>query len=163
MRLCTLVLPCKGEEVLLGMKKRGFGAGNYNGFGGKVNPDETPAQAAVREMFEETGASVALTDLKIVGEFSFYFPDYPDFNQNVIVYRIDDFNHAVSESEEMAPEWFAKDNLPFDRMWKGDNHIIPPLFGSAFVRAEVHFQGKGERVQKIVFHKPESKVIDAEL
>ncbi|KAG8911143.1 hypothetical protein FRC01_005906, partial [Tulasnella sp. 417] len=33
-------------KVLLGLKKRGLGCGFYNGFGGKVNPGETPADAA---------------------------------------------------------------------------------------------------------------------
>lgn len=34
--------------VLLGMKKRGFGAGKWNGFGGKVQPGETIEEAARR-------------------------------------------------------------------------------------------------------------------
>ena len=37
-------------RLLLGMKKRGFGAGYYNGFGGKVEAGETIAQAAAREV-----------------------------------------------------------------------------------------------------------------
>ena len=36
--------------MLLGQKKRGFGEGYYNGFGGKVEPGETVAQAAAREV-----------------------------------------------------------------------------------------------------------------
>ena len=32
----TLVFLRDGSKVLLGMKKRGFGAGKWNGFGGKV-------------------------------------------------------------------------------------------------------------------------------
>jgi len=34
------------------MKKRGFGAGRYNGFGGKVEPGETILQGAQRELQE---------------------------------------------------------------------------------------------------------------
>ncbi|GAJ07377.1 unnamed protein product, partial [marine sediment metagenome] len=41
--------------ILLGMKKRGFGKDKYNGFGGKINPDETIEEAAVREVQEEIG------------------------------------------------------------------------------------------------------------
>jgi 8-oxo-dGTP pyrophosphatase MutT (NUDIX family) len=37
------------------MKKRGFGHGKYNGFGGKVEKSETISQAAIREMYEESG------------------------------------------------------------------------------------------------------------
>ena len=45
-----LVIVNQDSKVLLGMKKRGFGTGFYNGFGGKVEPGETILEAAVREV-----------------------------------------------------------------------------------------------------------------
>ena len=51
----TLMFLINEGKILLGMKKRGFGAGKYNGFGGKVEAGETIAQAAVRETIEECG------------------------------------------------------------------------------------------------------------
>lgn len=47
-KLLTLVLVVQPGRVLLGMKKRGFGAGKWNGFGGKVQPGETIEDAARR-------------------------------------------------------------------------------------------------------------------
>lgn len=47
-KLLTLVLVVQPGKVLLGMKKRGFGAGKWNGFGGKVQPGETIEDAARR-------------------------------------------------------------------------------------------------------------------
>jgi len=47
-KVCTLVLIRDASRVLLGMKKRGFGEGRWNGFGGKVEPGETIAQGALR-------------------------------------------------------------------------------------------------------------------
>lgn len=47
-KLLTLVLVVQPGRVLLGMKKRGFGAGKWNGFGGKVQPGETIEEAARR-------------------------------------------------------------------------------------------------------------------
>ena len=44
----TLAFIRDGERVLLGMKKRGFGEGRWNGFGGKVHPDETTEEGAIR-------------------------------------------------------------------------------------------------------------------
>lgn len=35
-------------ELLLGLKKRGFGEGNWNGFGGKVELGETIEEGAIR-------------------------------------------------------------------------------------------------------------------
>jgi 8-oxo-dGTP pyrophosphatase MutT (NUDIX family) len=40
-------------QILLAMKKRGFGVGKWNGPGGKVQEKETILQAAVREVKEE--------------------------------------------------------------------------------------------------------------
>ena len=47
-KLLTLLFVLKPGKVLLGFKKRGFGAGRWNGFGGKVQHDETIEEAAVR-------------------------------------------------------------------------------------------------------------------
>eukprot|EP00850_Spirogloea_muscicola_P021343 SM000245S08182 [mRNA] locus=s245:67320:74880:+ [translate_table: standard] len=49
-KLLTLALVHEGGRVLLGRKKRGFGEGYYNGFGGKVEPGETVEGAAIREV-----------------------------------------------------------------------------------------------------------------
>jgi hypothetical protein len=35
-KILTLCVPINDGKVLLGMKKRGFGAGRWNGFGGKM-------------------------------------------------------------------------------------------------------------------------------
>src|SRR6266566_3926556 len=43
------------HEVLLGYKKRGFGAGTFAGIGGRVEAGETIRKAACREVYEETG------------------------------------------------------------------------------------------------------------
>ena len=43
------------NTILLGYKKRGFGAGMYNGFGGKVESGESIEAGAQRELLEECG------------------------------------------------------------------------------------------------------------
>jgi len=50
----TLVLVYDDKKILLGMKKRGFGLGKWNGFGGKVEKGEDVFGAAERELFEES-------------------------------------------------------------------------------------------------------------
>ena len=47
-KLLTLLFVLKPGQVLLGLKKRGFGEGRWNGFGGKVQPDEAIEEAAIR-------------------------------------------------------------------------------------------------------------------
>ena len=59
-KLLTLVLirDKLSGDVLLGMKKRGFGIGKWNGFGGKVKDGETIRECAMRETQEECGLEV---------------------------------------------------------------------------------------------------------
>lgn len=47
-KLYTLAFLRRESEILLGYKKRGFGKGKWNGFGGKVDPGETIEHAAIR-------------------------------------------------------------------------------------------------------------------
>ena len=72
MRPTTLVFPIDGHNrILLGCKKRGFGQGKYNGFGGKIEPGETFRQCAVRELYEESGLVANPQDLECVALFDF--------------------------------------------------------------------------------------------
>lgn len=43
-----LVVDETKQRVLLGLKKRGFGIGKWNGFGGKVETGESVSEAAKR-------------------------------------------------------------------------------------------------------------------
>ncbi len=70
----TLCIPLQVNEILLGMKKRGFGVGKYNGFGGKVISGETIEETTIRELREESGLSSKVEDLQKVAELDFFFP-----------------------------------------------------------------------------------------
>ena len=47
-KLFTLLFVLEPTRMLLGLKKRGFAVGRWNGFGGKVQPNETIEEAAKR-------------------------------------------------------------------------------------------------------------------
>ena len=78
-KLLTLIhiLDRENERVLLGYKKSGFGKGFYNGFGGKVEPNELPIECAKREVKEE--ANIDVLDLKKYGLLYFTFTNHDDF------------------------------------------------------------------------------------
>ena len=61
----TLMFIHDGDRILLGLKKRGFGEGKWNGFGGKVTPNESVRLANIREMKEECG--IEPVDPKFIG------------------------------------------------------------------------------------------------
>ena len=74
MRDTTLCFLQKDNKLLLGMKKRGFGQGKYNGFGGKLQEGETIIQGVLRELKEECGIQVQEDNGEKKAELSFVFP-----------------------------------------------------------------------------------------
>lgn len=148
MKTLTLCVLMKEGSVLLAMKKRGFGAGRWNGYGGKLEGDETPEEGVVREIKEESGTDVEAADLEKLGSIDFYFPDKPDWNQNVIVYRTFVWKGEPIETEEMKPEWFSFENIPYTDMWPGDDEWLPYLLRGEKFTGEIHFKEEGKGVEK---------------
>jgi mutator protein MutT len=151
--LCILLRENSGKQILLGMKKRGFGAGLYNGFGGKLNAGETIEQAAIRELAEEVGIHTNTNGMKKVGELDFKFPSVPeekDWNQLVHVYLILQWTGEPAETEEMKPEWFDISKIPYSQMWVDDAHWLPHVLNGKYVKAKFVFAADKKT---IAYHK----------
>jgi len=103
------------------MKKRGFAAGKWNGFGGKVEV-ETIEENAKREMSEECGLEIKNMDR--VGLIDFEFKDNPEIIQ-VHFFKVNEFAGEPTETEEMMPKWFHVDEIPFTQMWPDDLYWMP--------------------------------------
>src|SRR3989338_1537168 len=118
----TLCIVHEHPRVLLGLKKRGFGEGRWNGFGGKVLKGETIEDATRREMREEAG--IELTEIEKMGIIDFEFEGNTEILE-VHVFRAENFLGSPKESEEMKPEWFHVDEIPFESMWPDDKYWFP--------------------------------------
>ena len=125
------------HEVLLAMKKRGFGEGHWNGTGGKVHDNETIEEAMVRETEEEV--RVAVQEFGQVAEIRFPFLNNPEWNQLVHVYISDKWAGEPTETEEMYPQWFEVGEIPYDRMWSDDEYWLPQVLGGKKIKAEFVF------------------------
>ncbi len=122
-KILTLCIIHQGNKVLLGMKKRGFGMGNWNGFGGKVEDGESIEDATKRELFEEAGINAL--DLEKMGVLDFSWKNKPEDILEVNIFKCINFEGVITESEEMKPEWFDADKIPYDKMWSDDKYWIP--------------------------------------
>ncbi len=121
-KLLTLCVVHQHPKVLLAMKKRGFGTGRWNGFGGKVSAGESIEDAAKREIREEAGIKV--NDFEKVGIIEFEFQGNPEILE-VHIFRAENFSGEPVESEEMKPQWFHVDEIPFNEMWSDDLYWFP--------------------------------------
>ena len=128
------------------MKKKGFGAGKWNGFGGKVNENESIEEAAIREMREESG--VAINSAEKSSELTFVFPFREEWNQIVHVFVADEWSGEIMESDEMHPEWFDFSEIPFDRMWADDKFWLPLVLENKNVKAKFVFKEDNETIER---------------
>ena len=139
-KLLTLCIVHQHPNVLLGMKKRGFGAGRWNGFGGKVAPTETIEDAAKRELREEAG--IKANHLDKMGIIEFEFMGNPEILE-VHVFKTNEFLGEPAESEEMKPQWFHMDTIPFNEMWPDDVYWMPLLLSGKKFKGKFLF-GKSD-------------------
>jgi len=133
----TLVFTLVGGRVLLIRKKRGLGAGKINGPGGKLEPGETLAACALREVEEEL--CVRPLGLRPAGEHRFQFVD--GYSTHVTVYLASGLAGEPQETDEARPLWFASDEIPYDEMWEGDRLWLPHLLAGGRARGRFLFDG----------------------
>jgi 8-oxo-dGTP diphosphatase len=122
-----------GPEVLLGLKKAGFGAGKWVGLGGHIEDGEKPVGAAVREVREESGLEVPADSLQHVASIEFRFPARPSWDQTAEVFATSVFTGEPAESDEVAPHWFGEDELPLTRMWDDAQYWLPRVLAGEHI------------------------------
>jgi 8-oxo-dGTP diphosphatase len=144
--LCFLIRGNPCHEVLLGLKKAGFGAGKYAGFGGGVEAGETIEAATVRELEEETGIKVSINDLYPIGHLTFLFPIRPSWSQVVHVFLAQVWQGNPEESDEMKPTWCMIDEIPFESMWDDASYWLPIVLTGKRIKASFVYKDDNETV-----------------
>mmetsp|Transcript_30257 Transcript_30257/g.39911 ORF Transcript_30257/g.39911 Transcript_30257/m.39911 type:complete len:237 (-) Transcript_30257:235-945(-) len=142
-------------KILLGLKKYGFGEGKWNGFGGKVEPGETVSEAAARELAEESGVTALRMEKK--GRLIFHVDTYPAI-MRVHVFEATEYTGEPRESEEMRPQWFYEDELPFQSMWADDAHWMPLLLSGKKFSGEFKFSDESTIEQFVLDEVEEAPV-----
>jgi len=118
----------RDDKILLGKRLSKLGEKTWGVVGGHLKFGETPEQAVVREVKEETGLEVISTKLICVSNIVSYDKHYLDLEFKVEV--------AEGEPQLMEPDkfetwdWFDLNNLP------------KPLFKAAELAIESYKTGK---------------------
>ena len=145
----TLIYLLKGnppEEILLGLKKEGFGKGKYVGYGGKIEPGESIRQAAVRELAEESGIQLKMSSITYVADISFLFPNKPEWNHRVHVFIASIDDTKAKETREMDPCWFKLGLIPYEKMWDDSYYWLPKILSGEKIKARFIFNSDNRTV-----------------
>lgn len=143
--ILTLTVIIKDQQILLGLKKRGFGVGRLNGFGGKVDKEESIEEAAIREVFEET--SLQLKSIEKIGLLNFSWQNKPDILE-VHLFHSDNFKGEPQESEEMKPAWYSIKQIPYKKMWDDDKYWLPLFLSGQKFNAHFKFDKHDKVIDK---------------
>lgn len=133
----TLLFVLLQGRILLIHKKRGLGAGKINGPGGRLEPGETPRQAAIREVQEELRTTP--TGVSERGLLRFQFCD--GYSIEGTVFAATGLEGEPRETEEAVPLWVPQDQIPYDRMWADDRIWMPEFLAGRRFSGRFLFDG----------------------
>lgn len=137
-KVCTLIFLVKEGQILLAMKKRGFGANRYNGIGGKLEPNESINAALIREAQEEIGVT-PINYWKVAEHDFTQYEEGTPWHMYVHAYLCDKWEGEPMETDEMIPEWFTLEDIPYDKMWQGDEYWLPQVLSGNKVSGQYTF------------------------
>jgi 8-oxo-dGTP diphosphatase len=134
-------------RILLIHKKTGLGAGKINGPGGRIEPGETAAEAAVRETEEETG--IVPRNLEKVAELHFQFLN--GYGLHGTVFICGEYSGELTETEEADPFWCEEAKLPWENMWEDDPLWLPGVLQGKKVQAFFIFDDDTMLSHRVLF------------
>lgn len=106
-------------------KKVDINKNKYIGVGGHVENNETPNEAIVREVKEETGLN--LLSFKERGLVYFVLNGY---EEEMYIYTSKDYSGDIIECNEGDLVWVNKDKILDLPLWEGDKYFLEPLLNN---------------------------------
>jgi 8-oxo-dGTP pyrophosphatase MutT (NUDIX family) len=153
----SLVIVHRDDRVLLGLKLRGFGKDKWNGFGGKLEPEDGDSleRCAYREGRQECG--IDLKDLVKIGETKYIF-DGDEPEHLVTSFKTDYFEGYPVKTKEMRPKWFGVSRIPYDAnewsggfgMWENDRYWMRHLLREEKFEATIRLRENGETISCVI-------------
>ncbi len=126
----VLVYLRKDNQILMIHKKSDFHEGKWNGLGGKLERDESPWEAAQRELLEESGVDLPQSQFNLLGVLQ--FPNFkPHKCEDWMVYVFtaklpgEDLQKVNFSCPEGDLHWVPVDEVLSRNLWAGDLHFIP--------------------------------------
>ena len=135
--LCYLF---KGDDVLLlfrNKKKNDINEGKWIGIGGHIENGESPEQALVREVKEETNLRINTYQFRGI----LYFIN-GDYEEMIYLYSSSDFSGELKECDEGTLQYFNKNEMFDLPMWEADKIFLKYLLTDApYFELKLVYQG----------------------
>ena len=147
--ILTLCLLCRDGQVALAKKHCGFGAGKWNGYGGKVEHPETVVDAAIREVYQESGVNISPLYLQRMALLDFHFAGQA-LVRRMYTFVCDHWEGEPVETEEMGePRWFPIKDLPRGKteVWAADPIWMPEVLAGKMLRGVFKYDSNGDNVE----------------
>ena len=142
--ICYIVDKERGR-ILLIHKKTGLGSGKVNAPGGRIEPGETPHDAAVRECVEE----VCLTPENLEKRMELYFQFTDGYSLRGEAFFCTSWRGEPCETEEAKPFWCPLDEIPYGQMWEDDIHWLPRALKGEKLKGYYVFDGDNMLSQRL--------------
>lgn len=152
--ITTLCYMRKDEHILMllrNKKKNDVNSGKWIGVGGKLEAGETPYEAIMREIEEETGYIPKYCDFR--GIVLFHYNDHPP--EYMHLYTCEEFSGQIKECDEGDLKWIKKEEVKNLKLWEGDRIFLELLQkDSAFFYLSLHYQNDELISHKLEFRAP---------
>lgn len=115
-----------GKYLLMNRNKKSndCNEGKWIGVGGKIEEHESPSEALIREVKEETALS--LSDYALRGIITFVSDIWE--GEYMFLYTSSSFEGEISECDEGELHWVDKDDIMSLPLWEGDKIFLKYLF-----------------------------------
>jgi 8-oxo-dGTP diphosphatase len=130
-------------------KENDFHEGKWNGLGGKFDPNETPEECVIREIFEESG--LIISSPRLHGFITFPLFDGKD-DWYVFLFTADKFEGELINSNEGQLEWIPNDKILSLNLWEGDQIFIPWLLNGKLFSAKFVYENKKLKDYSVNFY-----------
>ncbi len=120
-RVGTVCFIVENNKVLLALIEYSPNDRKWNGIGGFVEENESPEDAVVREISEETFIQVDKNDLTRVKEL--------DLDIRLIIFKTKKWigELKIKDSSLKELKWFEFDKIPYSQMHEGNDKWLPEV------------------------------------